>query len=64
MKTFNGDYKELLKKYIRHVGYWEGVDFIGTQYYDENTGYFSLEEWNALNDVADAAYDNIKESDA
>ena len=40
------DYKELLKKYIRHVKYWEGTTFIGDTYL--NGTHFTDEEIEIL----------------
>ena len=40
------DYKELLRKYIEHVGDVEGTYFISSIYRDSSM--FSEEEWNEL----------------
>lgn len=43
------DYKELLKKYIKHVGYTEGVTFIGWDFHK----IFTKEEWKELARLAE-----------
>jgi len=43
------DYKELLRKYITHVGYSEGVTFL--KYRDERL--FSEDEWSVLQELDD-----------
>ena len=42
------DYKELLKKYISHVAFQEGVDFLSDFYYTTD---FTEEEWEELNSL-------------
>jgi len=44
------DYKELLKKYIRHVGDLEGVSFLGPQ---DKSKFFSDSEWEELIKIDD-----------
>lgn len=46
------DYKELLKKYINHVGDQEGIDFTDR----DKPDWFTDEEWKELIDVAKEAY--------
>lgn len=41
------DYKELLQKYMSHVGFFEGIDYIGPGFENEET--FTDEEWAELN---------------
>ena len=41
------DYRELLKKYIQHVGNTEGITFLADRYWNSND--FTREEWLELN---------------
>lgn len=45
------DYRELLKKYINHVGKCEGVDFIDS--YWSEWSEFTKEEWEELHKLCD-----------
>lgn len=40
------DYRVLLKKYIEHVGFHEGIDYIAPRYEDQKL--FTKEEWSEL----------------
>jgi len=45
------DYKELLLKYIAHIGLMEGVTYINFDkppFHEGRPKYFSEEEWNEL----------------
>ena len=50
------DYKELLIKYIRHVGHCEGIDFLAKMHYYNSE--FSDEEWEELQKLAELAWLN------
>ena len=45
------DYKELLQKYMRHVGFFEGIDYIGTGFKNEEV--FTDDEWVELNRLSE-----------
>jgi hypothetical protein len=42
------DYRKLLKKYIEHVGWCEGVSFLGE--YDR-TEFFTDDEWKEMREI-------------
>lgn len=46
------DYRELLKKYINHVGECEGKDFTDNNYFSV----FTEEEFMELKEIAEEAY--------
>ena len=45
------DYRELLKKYIDHVGQEEGTFFFGEEW--DQSDPFTEEEWNELKKISD-----------
>ncbi len=51
------DYKELLRKYINHVGYEEGTDFLNI-----NCGEFTEEEFKELQDISGRPFPESKET--
>ena len=44
------DYRNLLIKYINHVGEQEGISFLNERYYFGGT-FFSSEEWDELQNL-------------
>jgi PHD/YefM family antitoxin component YafN of YafNO toxin-antitoxin module len=62
MQNFN--YRDLLKKYIEHVGEEEGITFLGDS--RKNSNIFSEEEWEELKELEyESAVDfgHIKDDD-
>jgi len=47
------DYRDLLKKYIKHVGEIEGVDYLGE--YDK-LDIFTDDEWSEVRKLSDEVY--------
>ncbi len=54
------DYRDLLKKYMKHVGECEGIDYVG-EYDRHATNIFSDEEWAELRNISDEVYIEIRE---
>jgi len=54
------DYRGLIKKYIKHVGYIEGVDYLGEydRGYEENN-FFNDEEWQELRKLSQEVYAEV-----
>ena len=48
------DYRELLKKYIRHVGEMEGIDFLGERW--RPSDHITDEEWKTLNELSEETW--------
>lgn len=52
------DYREILKKYIEHVGWLEGITFISDSYRHSSSAFdivFTDEEWGVLEDLGSEA---------
>lgn len=54
------DYFVLLKKYIKHVGYVEGVDFV-TSLSDYRSEWFSESEWEMLKRIANQVWEEDRQ---
>ena len=51
------NYKDLLKKYINHVGMMEGIDFLGGPHKGEN---FTQEEWVELKEISNEVLNELE----
>lgn len=55
------NYRNLLKKYIKHVGYIEGVDYLGEyDRGDEDNDFFNDDEWQEMRKLSEEVFSELK----